>query len=114
VKYRSGFVTNSSSSSYIVAYKNTEKNKELTESFFDYKYKTKENLAKCILKFFGCHTLEEALKNEQAKKYYDRMAKFIRKGYVVAEKRIDFYDCDTQEQLELLIKNGNAVLIEEF
>ncbi len=42
------------------------------------------------------------------------MAKFIRKGYVVAEKRIDFYDCDTQEQLELLIKNGNAVLIDEF
>ena len=33
MKYRSGFVTNSSSSSYIVAYKNTEKNKELTESF---------------------------------------------------------------------------------
>ena len=79
MKYRSGFVTNSSSSSYIVAYKNTEKNKELTESFFDYKYKTEENLAKCILKFFGCHTLEEALKNEQAKSITTGWQKFILK-----------------------------------
>ena len=126
MKYRSGFVTNSSSSSYVVAYKKIESAKTEKEStflnklystlmkgLFDYRIETEEDLVERILTLYGCDKLEDALKNEYVKNYYETTVELIRDGYVVAEREIDYNDFDTQGLIESLIDDDNIILLRE-
>lgn len=132
MKYRNGFVTNSSSSSFIINIKDLTpeqiriiKNpEEEAERLGLCEYETPESWhvktdGQRIIgwtymdNLYGCDKLEDALKNEYVKNYYEITVELIRDGYVVAEREIDYNDFDNQGLIESLIDDDNIILLRE-
>jgi hypothetical protein len=113
MKIRNGFVTNSSSSSFIIAYKPFPEleidiiNKypflktylQLIEKFLDIRgdsdtrpasrYRTKEQWTKHLVNENYYKDVDELLEDYDKELYYETLS-YLEKGYVICEKRIDY------------------------
>lgn len=136
MKFRSGFVTNSSSSSFVVGFKQDGLNEiENTldkvpaifkSSFlmfkkvldFDDAITTKEQLDKYFIYEYGYknQTIEELLEeDEYLQEKYDMFLKHLEKGYGIIEKSVDHYDETMNDLLHSLPKKDDCIiLIEEM
>ena len=108
MKFRKGFVTNSSSSSFIVAVKDdgSETLNAFMKAFVDsedynetrkgHSYKTKEELDKYYVENFKssrCKTLEKILEDDEyLEEQYNKELECIEKGFVILTKDIGYGD----------------------
>lgn len=135
MKYRSDFVTNSSSSSYIIAYQQVPNYDEATMKKYpalacfnrlidivltassDYnetdkgdKITTKEELNDFFVDRYGCslRTLDEVLSDDEyLKEQYEKCVNAIQRGYIVLFKEVSYSD-DILADLILKLGNGNV------
>ena len=108
MKTRTGFVSNSSSSSFIIAAKKRDKLTVTVEinlgDFVTEIISTEKELVAYILERNGEETLEEALKSEYTKEQYDQMLAAIKAG---KEVYIGDVGSEGENGLELMIyQNG--------
>lgn len=121
MKYRNSFVTNSSSSSYIIAVKkeNDELPKDIQEKLVEWakneifngnKISTMEELEKFIIDEYGYRnqTLEEILNDDEyAKNNYEELKEKIQNGFVVYKNWIS---CEGQdEHLDMIHRAFNEL-----
>lgn len=121
MKYRNSFVTNSSSSSYIIAVKkeNDELPQDIQEKLIEWakneifagnKISTMEELEKFIIDEYGYRnqTLEEILNDDEyAKNNYEELKEKIEKGFVVYK---NWVSCEGQdEHLDMLSRAFNKL-----
>ena len=106
MKIRNGFVTNSSSSSFIIAAKTEDKTLAIVVDVISKSnngydtckgkiIKTVEELNGYYIKSFDDEalTIEDVLKNnEYLKEYYDKMKEYIEKGYEILIKEVGYSD----------------------
>lgn len=135
MKYRSDFVTNSSSSSYIIAYKQTPNYDEATlkkypalacfnrlidmvlnassdcnETDEGYKITTEEELNNFFVDRYGysLHTLYDILSDDEyLKERYDKCVNAIQRGCVVLFKEVSYSD-DILAELIRKLGSGNV------
>ena len=130
MKYRTGFVTNSSSSSYLVAFKEENRNRfveagspalELYDHFLASVLKTawvsKEELDEEFLDRYGesSHDTVESLFHDAdwRRKEYERDLTKIQEGFAVAEIDVDKRNKALSELIKAL-HNGETFLVEEL
>lgn len=125
MKVRNGFVSNSSSSSFIIGVKNFEgiKNEnipswiaKLLDKVFSSvmngeQIKTIEALDKYIMDQYGWgeDTLESVLDDDEyVKTQYDKMAMAIRNGYIAIKHNVDYSDQSLSEGFSSLPKEDQG------
>lgn len=134
LKIRNDFVTNSSSSSFIIAYKNFDFDGEVLE-----KYPSLRNLSKLfkgLLDSYGVETkpaqyfnaesikdyieqyyyvkldeYEDNCEYEFAKELYDTCMSYLSKGYIIAEKRVDYDDNALSEAIRNMADGNDSFII---
>jgi len=129
MKYRLGFVTNSSSSGFIVAHKLMdvaelkgipEEAKIILESFYDSYFsntvKTEEEIEQYIKDVYGYDSLEEALDydREYITRIIETLKKKIQEGYVVSEFWYEYGDMVGPRIIETLVRKGYAEVLENM
>lgn len=142
MKVRLDFVTNSSSSSYLIAFKDSNIFDEETlnkypflklfpntietimdmESGYDttaaYVYETKEDYEQYLLECYGWRetkTIEDLIKNDSyVRNRYEKAIEYLNKGYKIAEKDIGYDDESLVKIIKDLTNNNDYfVLLEE-
>lgn len=136
-KFRFSFVTNSNSSSFVVAYKSIPEIDEetinkypflknyssmidkllLTETEYTSKgniFKTKDEIEKYMLWHYDCDTIEE-LKEEIGEELYNKFMKYINDGFNILFKNVDYNDeCFVYMIKQVTEDNDDFVILEEY
>lgn len=117
MKIRKGFVTNSSSSSFIIAIKNNleeESMKVFLDNMFKDSCSDKEKYEKDILWNYGYNSVEELKEDSYIYKEYQKSIKAIEEGYSIVCESVEY---DAVEQFDTMItaleKAGVAKILEK-
>jgi hypothetical protein len=122
VKTRLSFVTNSSSSSFVLAVKNEGFLKSGTSRLEKVAKKlifgnadviaNADDLEEYILKDSYSGTLEEALEEPYYKEKFDKCLSYINKGYLIVDRTIDYSE-DTLSELISNLPDGEDIIMIE-